>query len=933
MIRKVISIALALCLCISIVPAAHAEGNIPTPKEVYETLIALKEDERFQEGTPWDDNNHNYYHWNGGPVAGNITSGSGCAAFAFELSDKAFGSLSARTLTTGNFQLSDVRSGDILRIMNNSHSVIVLQVTEGGAIIAEGNYHENGSQGMVHWGRALSKAEVEAADYFITRYPEGYTPPGDPSAGEELASGACGSLTWKLTNAGTLTISGSGVMPDYTDPSETPWSAHMDKVLTIVIENGVTSVGSYAFHGSKALSVTLPNSVTTIGSNAFNGSALVSISIPGSVKSIGDNAFTGCVNLTAARISEGMENIGMGAFQACKKLASITLPASIRSVGSAAFLDCVEITEAIFSQNSAGAQVTMGDNLFARCWKLNRVTLPQNIDCIADSMFINCLALTSLNIPQGVTSIGESAFASCPLISIYIPASIEEIEMSAFPLPPTLKDVYFGGDEAAWNSIYKVPTITAALQNATIHYNETPPEIPPVPSGHEHDWASDWNSDSSNHWHECLAEHCDITGNSGKDGYGAHSYGSWVVDQSATSSQSGSRHRTCTLCGYNQTERLPATGGSSSSGSSSSSSYTPPSTTTTTTRTPDGSTTTTKTDTRTGTVTETTKHPDGSKTVVETQKDGTVTTLITDKNGGKTETVTKPDGSSTTVLEQKDGTTATVTISASGKAEAEVKLSASTVQAAQQSGTAAVLPIPEVQPTQNTDSAQVVTVNTGSKSPVKIEIPVADPTPGTVAVLVHTDGTETIVKTSVPTADGLTVSLPDGATVKVVDNSKNFADISSQYWGAEAIHFVTARELFTGTSEDAFTPEAPMTRAMLMLVLARFDGSDTRGGATWYEKGMEWAIANGISDGSRPEQNITREQLVTMLWRYAGSPAASGTLSSFTDTEQISGYAQEAMCWAVESGIINGLGGGQLAPQGQATRAQVAQMLKNYIEQ
>lgn len=224
-------------------------------------------------------------------------------------------------------------------------------------------------------------------------------------------------------------------------------------------------------------------------------------------------------------------------------------------------------------------------------------------------------------------------------------------------------------------------------------------------------------------------------------------------------------------------------------------------------------------------------------------------------------------------------------------------------------------------------------MNTGSKTPVKVEIPVADPTPGTVAVLVHADGTETTVKTSVPTADGLTASLPDGATVKVVDNSKNFADISSQYWGAEAIHFVTARELFTGTSEDAFTPEAPMTRAMLMIVLARFDGSDTTGGATWYEKGMEWAIANGISDGSSPEQNITREQLVTMLWRYAGSPAASGTLSSFTDTEQISGYAQEAMCWAVESGIINGLGGGQLAPQGQATRAQVAQMLKNYIEQ
>ena len=114
----------------------------------------------------------------------------------------------------------------------------------------------------------------------------------------------------------------------------------------------------------------------------------------------------------------------------------------------------------------------------------------------------------------------------------------------------------------------------------------------------------------------------------------------------------------------------------------------------------------------------------------------------------------------------------------------------------------------------------------------------------------------------------MAANIPDGATVKIVDNRMDFTDISSQYWAVDAIDFVTARRLFVGTTEAAFTPEAPMTRAMLMVVLSRFDGVDTSGSETWYEKGMDWAVASGISDGSNPNGNITREQLITMLWRF-----------------------------------------------------------------
>ena len=118
---------------------------------------------------------------------------------------------------------------------------------------------------------------------------------------------------------------------------------------------------------------------------------------------------------------------------------------------------------------------------------------------------------------------------------------------------------------------------------------------------------------------------------------------------------------------------------------------------------------------------------------------------------------------------------------------------------------------------------------------------------------------------------------------------------------------------------------------MLMTVLARYAGEDTTGGATWYEKSMEWAKAKGVSDGTNPNANITREQLVTMLYRYAGSPKADGKLDSFSDAASVSTYAADAMQWAVANGIVNG-SNGKLNPQDNATRAEVAAILMRFCE-
>ena len=161
--------------------------------------------------------------------------------------------------------------------------------------------------------------------------------------------------------------------------------------------------------------------------------------------------------------------------------------------------------------------------------------------------------------------------------------------------------------------------------------------------------------------------------------------------------------------------------------------------------------------------------------------------------------------------------------------------------------------------------------------------------------------------------------------------NKSYSDVKTGDWYADAVKYVSDKGLMSGTGSDKFAPSATTTRAMLMTVLARYAGEDTTGGATWYEKGMEWAKAKGVSDGTNPNADITREQLVTMLYRYAGSPKADGKLDSFSDAASVSRYAANAMQWAVANGIVNG-SNGKLNPQNNATRAEVAAILMRFCE-
>ena len=390
-----------------------------------------------------------------------------------------------------------------------------------------------------------------------------------------------------------------------------------------------------------------------------------------------------------------------------------------------------------------------------------------------------------------------------------------------------------------------------------------------------------------------------------------HDWDSGKISKQPTYGENGEMIYTCAICDEHKTEIIPklvhgggntggAGGGSSSAGST--------------------------------TKTETTINPDESTTKTETKPDGTVVETTTGKDGSTSKTTTKKDGSSVTESKTVDGTTGTVKTDKDGKTAAEAKISNKAVEDAKKSCEAVKVPT-EVKAGEDSNSAPTVKVELPKNAgETKIEIPVSNVNSGTVAVIVHEDGTEEIVKNSKPTEDGVQLTVDGNTVVKIIDNSKDFID-TRNHWSRDEVNFVASRDIFNGVGNNLFGVSQPMTRGMVNTVLARLAGVDTtpKNGQKWYEVGNEWARANGISDGTNPEASVTREQLATLLYRFSGKPEVSGTLR-FADAGAVSAYAQDALLWATQNGILNGVGNNCVAPSADAQRAQVAAMMARYLK-
>ena len=318
-----------------------------------------------------------------------------------------------------------------------------------------------------------------------------------------------------------------------------------------------------------------------------------------------------------------------------------------------------------------------------------------------------------------------------------------------------------------------------------------------------------------------------------------------------------------------------------------------------------------------GTKTDTVKNPDGSTTKTETKADGskTETTTASSSGGSTGTTVTKTDAKGNTTT------------------EASAKLSDRDVKEAQEKGEAVTVPVKGIAAAKDANAATKIKIDVpNNANKTTVEIPVENVTSGTVAVIVHEDGTEELVKDSKPTEHGVQLELSGSTTVKIIDNSKTFDDTKG-HWSQDDVNFVAARELFNGVGGNQFGVSQPMTRGMVNTVLARLAGLDTTPGQgqAWYEVGTDWAKKNGISDGTNPTAPVTREQLATLLYRYAGSPSVSGTLHA-ADAASVSDYAEDALLWANQNGIVNGVGSNTIAPKDNAQRAQVAAMLARYLQ-
>lgn len=427
---------------------------------------------------------------------------------------------------------------------------------------------------------------------------------------------------------------------------------------------------------------------------------------------------------------------------------------------------------------------------------------------------------------------------------------------------------------------------------------------------HEHDF--EWNWDDEYHWLECdcketkdKAEHKWVLDKTvGCTGHykcecGAtkteeleHKY-EWVVTRKATCTEDGEEAHKCSICGFVESTRtIPATG-----------------------------------------------HDWGSDLVCticgEEMRVDDNTDVTVKEDGTIVITTTLEDGSVVVTYKFTTGVQTTVTISPEGEILSIVINIVSRVSAeAVRTDIPVDLRLDEIEVLKDyTGVNLLVTIVTNCEDLVPVEFPVEGVKPGHVAVIVDADGAQTIVAATKMTENGVVFYCENGSTIKVIYNAKTFTDIKGNNWYNNAVEFVSARGIMTGMTANTFEPAGTTTRAQVWTMLARLAGVDTTSTeGNWYDVARAWAMENGISDGTNANGSITRQELVTMLYRFAGQQGETKSIEGFSDAAQVAGWAKAAMEWAYGMGVMNGNADNTLNPTGNATRAEMAQFFMNFIQ-
>lgn len=714
-------------------------------------------------------------------------------------------------------------------------------------------------------------------------------------------------LHWEVStgvlSGKTLTISGTGAMPDFNFPEGNlaPWWNYEalgmltsfgnfkleGELKKVVIQDGVTNVSNYAlFFLPAATQVTLPESVTSIGRYGIAlCSKLTGMSIPKGVTEIGDFGLAGD-GLTAITLPDGLQSLGRGAFDACASLSGTTLPAAITAVPDKCFNDCTKLLTVDYK----GEVTAIGERAFEGCKSLTKAPIPAAVTTLGNSAFNGCIALTDVTLPAGVTAVPDACFQGCTaLTDMKLPGTVTSVGHNTFTGCTALKDVRCYGAPPTVQ-----PGGAAEHSIVTIHYNP----------------AMNWTLDADGTWQgykvsskgACLHTGYGTTENTvpatcGADGRvdticsncgdviatkvipatGAHTWDNGTVTTEPTETTPGVRTFTCAVCSQTKTEVIPAT---------------------------------------------------GAHTFVFTKNVAPSCTeagydLYTCRDCGATEKRnSKPalghkwdSGTVTTEPTEKDPGTMTYTCTVCGATKTEV--------------------IPATGPHTHVWGEGTVTVA---------------PTETTPGVRTYTCTVCGQTRTEIIPATGSAVC-PGGAACP----SFRFRDVPApSNWAHEGIDYCVRHGLMSGFDATTFSPDTVSTRAQIVMILYNLSGdttdyskyyvpfTDVRPG-TWYYNAVAWGYDKDIVAGMStttfaPDGLITREQMAVLLYGYTEkyAPAYLGgaaSLNGFPDAASVSNWAYAAMSWAVGNGLISGIasdGADYLAPSGGATRAQIAAIMMRY---